>query len=186
MDPESTDPFERSITLFFYYLAINVLLFSTLLIRMIVATKQFGMSQLFLYIGYIAVSILFVVFCFSVPKGSSWYMTEGFLERMKKEADIMSIRQWLETYKTNEQVELYEIPSADWIPELKRLNPKYIYMEQKDSIKIVRLVWGGGFSAYWGLVVGPENMEIPKSDSSDGGKLRILLEKGAYVWHDIR
>ena len=187
MNPElPSDYIDKNVIYFFCYLAVNVFLFVMLCIRMTIAITRFGIGRLFLYIGYFTFSILFVVFCRTVTKPIMWYIADGFFVRMEKEADIITIRQWLETYNIDKQAEHHEITSDDWIPELKRLNPKYIYIEPEESIRVVRLVWGGPFVRHWGLVIGPEDMEIPQSDIHRGGERRIKLSAGVYVWHDVR
>ncbi|MHC4759635.1 MAG: hypothetical protein ACYTE8_13390 [Planctomycetota bacterium] len=112
-------------------------------------------------------------------------MSRGFLERMKKEADIPAIRDWLESYTPTKEEENFIIMERNWPDVIKELSPNFVYiMETSDGIKYTRLDFGGILASF-GLVVGPSTMEIPESDFNQWSEHRTKLTEGAYVWYII-
>ena len=124
----------------------------------------------------------------------------GFRDRVRGKADVGAIRDWLETLNKKDCTRrgfslLSESgsfgrhwpDSIEWSESVRVFRPRYVgfNVDDNDNLK-VSLGWGTGMTRSWGLVIGPEDMEIPASDLKRHGEYRLPLEHGAYVWHEIR
>ena len=113
--------------------------------------------------------------------------THGFKERIRSEADIEDIRDWLRTLSKEDYTgENFIAPQSKFPESFKVLKPRYVNLDMdKNGNPKVRLTWGGGFG-HWGVEIGMEDMEIPPSDFSQDGEYRLPLQPGAYVWHELQ
>ena len=139
-----------------------------------------------------------------VSEDSGGYVgyTRGFHQRMKEQLDIKPIREWLNTLdddvfngdkSVDSSDEFIPIDVLDVIP-LKNYSHRFFKAEKR--FNCVRISTGsGGISRLCGIVIGPEEMPIPPTEETiydeDGnrikmGELRIKLEDGVYVWHDMK
>jgi hypothetical protein len=125
--------------------------------------------------------------------------TYGYRDRLRKEADIEAVRDWLRTLKkencTGERINLvsgsdyskrYWPDSIEWPESLKVLSPRLVCLDLDENGKPkIRLTWNE-FMSFLGVEIGMEDMEIPTSDFRRLGEYRLPLESGAYVWHELR
>ncbi|KPK74525.1 MAG: hypothetical protein AMJ79_13855 [Phycisphaerae bacterium SM23_30] len=172
----------------FLYLATFVLWW-ILFIRIIVFFKRLSTVQVIIRSIFTIITILVIIISpkFHVPSISPFM--KGFKIGMGKNADIEEIREWLKTVdKPNDFLSFQLYPN---LPEaIKKLKPRYVdtlKLEEKEGFK-VRLTWGGGFG-HWGMVVGPEDMEIPPTEISaydKSGEYRERLTDGAYIWYEVQ
>jgi hypothetical protein len=110
--------------------------------------------------------------------------TYGFRDRIRSEADIPAIRDWLRTLDKEDFPELGDrLPRDKWPESLKALKPpRSVYLEADSNGRPqLRIIWGGGFF-HWGVTIGLEDMEIPPSKLTDGYESWLLVEPGVYVW----
>jgi hypothetical protein len=85
-----------------------------------------------------------------------------------------------------EAIVIKSLDSLDWPKTMRSLYAKDVYIRPYGNNEAtIRLGWGGTF-AKWGIVVGPNDMNIPEPDMQHGGEYRLYLAPGAYVWHDVR
>jgi len=124
--------------------------------------------------------------------------TYGYRDRLRKEVDIIEIRDWLKTLRkedcTGKRIDLvsgsdyskrYWPDSIEWPKSLKVLNPRFVSLVLDENGKPkIRLTWVEGM-AFLGIEIGMEDMEIPPSDFSHNGEYRLPVESGAYVWHEL-
>ena len=110
--------------------------------------------------------------------------TNKFLQEMKEKADIPAIRSWLNSSPNKYNSGVW-VDGSEWPKCIKELSPNDIQVFYDNNNRQIQLTWGGGFG-HWGLIVGPENMEIPESDFEPHGEYRAFLEPGAYVFHEIQ
>jgi hypothetical protein len=143
----------------------------------------------------LCVFLVFIFFPFAYKRPSEEAFTDGFKIRMKKMADVESIREWLRTIDkdlcTNEAVHVLGRDlnttnwpdSVNWPPSVTKFHPGYVCLaiDQNDNPKL-ELTWGGPF-AHWGLVVGHETLETRPSDPANQISVREI-SKGAYIWYD--
>ena len=124
----------------------------------------------------------------------------GFRDRTKRKVDIGAIRDWLGTLNKKDCARRSFVlrsgsgwskiqwpDSIDWSDSVKMFRPYFIQFPVDDEGNLkIRLCWGTGMTRSWGVQIGPEDMEIPLSDLRQYGELRLPLERGAYVWHEVR
>jgi hypothetical protein len=87
--------------------------------------------------------------------------------------------------------------STGWPLAIKSLRPHSLELHRDSANRpMVRLAWCG-FDDAWGVAIGSEDMEIPKTQPPppvkvgdrtfyEGGEYRLPLAPGVYVWRDIR
>lgn len=125
----------------------------------------------------------FILFSASEPGYIAF--TNEFAQQMEENADIAAIRAWVNGLP-NRDDDVYFLDKSEWPECVKGLLPMHVGVSAYDNDgNMVRLTWGGGFG-HWGLVVGPEIMETPKSDVSQYGEYRVPLEPGAYLFHEVQ
>jgi hypothetical protein len=144
---------------------------------------------------------------FLISKPGLISFSEGFRDRIKREVDVGEIQKWLQTIEIPkgtvnyiidpygppdpkildpEAIYIKSLDSLNWPEAIRVLNPEEVYIRPYGNEgATIRLLWGGPFGK-WGIVVGPTDMEVPKSDMRRRGEYRLKLAPGAYVWHDIR
>ncbi|MFC1781347.1 hypothetical protein ACFLZ8_03695 [Planctomycetota bacterium] len=191
------------------------------MIILIIALSYFSVLQLFVYwkrytrrkkltkffhigssIVFIASFIIPLFTPFNIYLGVPGYkpFTDGFRDRIRSEADIQDIRNWLKTLNkedcTGELVSLFdngEQPferhwpdKVKWPESLTVFEPGYVCLStDENGNPKVRLTWGGPFG-HWGFEIGTVDMAIPPSDFSQWGEYRLPMEPGAYVWHELQ
>ena len=72
-----------------------------------------------------------------------------------------------------------------------RFNAGFIF--DKEGGKVLRIMSGGGMQD-WGIVIGPEEMEVPESEvikdddeySGRHGEYHLKLADGAYVYYELQ
>ena len=163
----------------------------------IVIGTEIGVSTVFLALFIIAVFT--PIELGSCPSGYVGFL-HGFRDRVRGKADVAAIRDWLGTLDkedcTRRSFSLISDSgssgrqwpdSIDWPESVKVFKPRFVQfpVDDNDNLK-VRLCWGTGMTRSWGVEIGPEDMEIPPSDLSRYGEHRLPLERGAYVWHELR
>lgn len=131
--------------------------------------------------------------------------THRFHYRMEQRLDAEAIRDWLSSLDESAfDGELYDLlfsVNRKTLPfslpyEVTVLDKKihYVRFYKKDGERYLRITWGGPYG-HWGVVIGPEDMDIPATVkphlSEDSGVLqygeyRVKLEDGVYVWHEIQ
>ena len=119
---------------------------------------------------------------------------------MRAKAEIGAIREWLGTLNKEDcthksSIMIYSTDSSkrqwpgpiDWPESLKVFKPRFVRLglDENDNPKI-RLFWGTGMTRCWGVEIGSVDMEIPPSDLDGHGERRLPLERGAYVWYEMR
>jgi len=124
--------------------------------------------------------ICFGVLAFTVPGYVT--MSAGFWIHMKVWTDVEAIRSWGVSCELDggESETLSKgsvfIDRDRWPRSIRWLGPNMVVLGLKD--RSVNLVYGGGFG-HWGLTVGPKR-------TGPFGEFTILLEDGAWVWHEIQ
>ena len=191
----------------FIFLITGILLplFSTIwALRPLINWTKYTRRKRFIRIIYICILLFFIVSVFT-PINILMYRLNyqpfmyGFRTRIKSNADIGDIRNWLETLKEEDfngkTIGLYRSSgplishwpdSIEWPESLKVFNPHYVNLDLDDNRKPkMSLTWGGPFG-HWGVVIGMEDMEIPPSDLKRYGEYRLALEPGVYVWNELQ
>lgn len=155
-------------------------------VRLFLQIRRFGLRNSLLHICCITVSVSTIVLCNLINKPGIWYIMEGFRERVQQYIDVETIRQWAETYDIKKQTTYKEVDKSHWPRTLWRLAPNTVNIHSSTTSDYkVYAVWGGPFG-HWGLVVGPENMPFPGSETHRGGEWRTEFSKGVYLWYEIR
>ena len=131
-----------------------------------------------------------VVFLSIVPGlRGPFYMSymQGFRDHVKSNADIENIRAWVRTLGEEDYSDYNLLALQSGFP--KSLNVLGRTMgaisRGENGSPEIRLVWGSSNSGVWGVVIGIENTEIPKSDFSEGGQYILAVEPGVYVWREV-
>ncbi len=171
---------------------------------------------LVLLIVTIAVSVVWAGYLF-LRLGPPGYMayTWGLRTYARKHVDVAGVRVWRSSLDPNAcEGVLIRIRIDDngnpkpvlrstgedaELPEcILCLEPRYIRLSlDAQQRPIVRLTWGSGFLGTWGVSVGHEQMEVPKTQPRtkevlfngqvflNAGEYRLPLAPGAYVWHAL-
>ena len=135
--------------------------------------------------------ILFIVSFFISVKGMTVLdkpFMYGLQSRMKSQADVEAVRDWLKTLDDEDYDNSYTDFShnrSEWPESLRSLKPGRIFLSADENGNAkVRLMWGSSpIEGHWGVEIGAENMKIPPSDFSMYGEYRLPVEPGVYVWH---
>ncbi|MHC4121120.1 MAG: hypothetical protein ACYSWO_26840 [Planctomycetota bacterium] len=164
--------------------------------KKIVIGMEILISTVFIY--------LFIISSFTPIRLRPWQsdhttFMRGFRDRVKSKADIGAIRDWLEILDIDNRMnpgflrsgsgwsKMHWPDSIDWPESIKVFRPYFIQfpIDEDGNLKI-RLCWGTGMTRTWGVEIGPEEMEIPASDLRQHGEIRLPLQRGAYIWHEMR
>jgi len=107
----------------------------------------------------------------------------GLRDRVRSQADIPAIRNWLKTLDKEDYVPRRDYYSPDKLPEpVKGLGLGVVFLSADKSGKpTVNFYSGGGFH-HWGVTIGLEDMEIPESDLSFHYDALLLVQPGVYVY----
>jgi hypothetical protein len=137
-----------------------------------------------IYMSIISAFILLGTFLFYQP----WWVCQvrGFFDRMKiihLERKLPTIRNWLSVIKNADKYP-FLVKSTEWPDDIKKLKPRHVWIGQYsyDGTIAVGLTWGGGEIGAWGTVIGPVEMEIPKSHEDE---IILPLADGVYVFRSI-
>lgn len=177
-------------------------------VQLLLNLKRYTKRKRLIRIVQIGIPIVFIasfiISVFTPVEINLWQpgykpFTYGFRDRIRSEADIEEIRDWLRTLSkedcTGEYIPLstgsspserHWPDSHEWPKSLKVSCPGYVILDLDENHNPkVRLTWGGPFG-HWGVEIGMEDMEIPPSDFRRYGEYRLPLERGAYVWHELQ
>jgi hypothetical protein len=170
-------------------------------IRLFNHWKRHTWMKKFIILVEIGIPIVFILVPFNLGLIMPGYkpFTYGFRDRIKSQADIQDIRNWLKTLSrkdcNGETMDLFSDAGSlksywpdklEWPRSLKVFNPHYIELSMDENGNPrIRLTWGGPFG-HWGIEIGMEDMEIPPSDLSQYGEFRLAVEPGVYVWHELQ
>lgn len=142
-------------------------------------------------------------FTMILPPGYKTF-TWGFKKHAAVNADIPTIRSWLGTVDPKVctgymmlMADLKQADRIDWPEAITRLDPQDVTLTlDGNGHPVIHLGWGG-LDVFYGLVVGSENMEIPRTKPRtkqkhisgrvfwDSGEYRLPVAPGAYVWYEI-
>lgn len=174
---------------------IALVLLLVLIVRGFILNVRFGIKRLLLQIFLITISItLFTIVPKSVGKFGHAAFTEGFLERMKKEADVPTIQAWVDNLDLDNlkdcKVDEYGwwINEADWPDAIKKFsseNVNVLGMKSKNDKTYVRVLFGTALLGYWSLVVGVGSDEIPSNDYYES-EYRLELAPNAFVGYCLK
>ena len=179
-----------------FYLAIGLFFFFCIvygLVRLFVNWKSHTWEKRFIIVFEIGIPIVVIVIFFTsflIPSylrmpGYKPFMY-GFRDRMRSQADIEDIRNWLKTLRKEDYAgDINRLPYNNFPESLKVFGRGINLSADKNGNPKVSLAWGSGFGQ-WGIVIGMEDMEIPPSYSSQYGEFRLAVESGVYVWHEIQ
>ena len=109
--------------------------------------------------------------------------TYGFRDRVRSQADIPAIRDWLKTLDKKDYVGQSRSLPPEKIPEaLKSMWLGVVSLsEDKNGNPKVQTFAGGGFH-HWGATIGLEDMVISESDLESRYECWLLFEPGVYVY----
>ena len=167
-----------------------------LIVRCIIIMK-FGVKRLLLQIFFIVIPISLNSIMPRFVEDADHIFTEGFLERMKKEAEVPKIQAWLDTLDlvTLKEFEKDEsgwwIDNAKWPDVLKKFSHHiedidYVLLKKSKNDRIyVRIMCGGTWAGFYGLVVGVCAEEIPLNDFNES-EYRLELAPNAFVWRRLK
>jgi hypothetical protein len=169
---------------------IALVLLLVLIIRGFILNVRFGIKRLLLQIFLITISIaLFAIVPKCVGKFGGAAFTEGFLERMKKEADVPTIQAWVDNLDLDNLKDCkvdedgWRINEAGWPDAIKKFsseNVNVLCMKSKNDKTYVRVLFGTALLGYWSLVVGVGSDEIPLNDYYES-EYRLELASNAFV-----
>ena len=101
--------------------------------------------------------------------------------KIKLQEKLPEIRKWIAQVRkpTKSEPRSFIVPRSDLLPCLRKIDGDAVWLEPLDADwitwKITISSAGGGFiGAGWGVVIGPENIEIPET--------AIPLGTGAYIY----
>ena len=108
--------------------------------------------------------------------------TYGLRDRVRIQADIPAIRDWLKTLDKKDYIPRRDYLLADELPEaLKAMCFGVVSLsEDKNGNPEVYIFAGGGFH-HWGATIGLEDMVISESDLESRYECWLLVEPGVYV-----
>ena len=146
-----------------------------------------------------------------IPSGLDGYM-HGFGHHVHRTVDIPAVQVWLSILRpevcTGEIIRIRKNDgpavwpdTMNWPKCLTNLDPLWAKFEKTDDGRVkIRLSWGTPW-AMWGPEIGPQDMEIPKTQDRarreygppgdrqvlyDHGEYRLSIAPGAHVWQEIR
>ena len=137
-----------------------------LIVRCIILNVKFGVKRLLLQIILIVIPVSLNSIMPRFVKDGEVVFTEGLLERMMKEADVPKIQAWMDTLDSDTLSKFKEdkygwwIDEAKWPDVIKKFshhieNVDYILLKKSKNDRIyVRIMCGGTWAGFYGLVVG--------------------------------
>ena len=176
-----------------------LLVWIVLIVRCIILyiIVKFGVKRLLLQIIFIAIPVSLNSIMPRFVKDGDYFFTQGLLERMEKEADVPKIQSWVDTLDlvTLGQFEKDErgwwIDKEQWPDVLKKFSRHvedvdHVLLKKLKNERIyVRIMCGGTWAGFYGLVVGVGEEEIPLNDFNRS-EYRLELAPNAFVWRRIR
>ena len=137
----------------------------------------------------VGISIIFILSCialFFMPVETFFYpackpFMYGFKDRLKNEADIKAIRNWLKTLDKEDLTYYSQHSHYGELPESVRAMGGFAGLS-KDSNgnPVLKCSFGGGLDN-WGVEIGAEDMEIPPSDYVSRAGYRMQVESGFNI-----
>jgi len=164
-----------------------------LILRAVLFKIRFGNNRLILHIILVTIPI---TLGFILPKFVAVgypVFSEGFLQRMEKEADVSKIQIWLQglDLKSPNLSEISEstwsLSEAEWPDEIKKFSPRFVIVKKlKNDVRTYVRIWlGSPLIGDWGIVVGVGPEEIPLNDYFTS-EYRLELSRDAFVWYRIK
>jgi len=160
------------------------------IVRLIDAWRKCTWAKRTLIITEICLPIVFVVLLIMPMRrrveSQLWpdaaAFTYGLRDRVRSQADILAIRDWLKTLDKKDYIPRRDYLSADELPEaLKAMCFGVVSLsEDKNGNPEVYIFAGGGFH-HWGATIGLEDMVISESDLESRYECWLLVEPGVYV-----
>lgn len=188
-DPNNSIMGKSLISEVLYFIFILGLFFSQIIVTLTLFAAKLTRQGI---IGFILVFVCIIVvgIAYKNRKPGIYYIFQGHTDRIKRDVDFKSIRDWSNTADISKQND-YGIPKEYWPDFIKQLKAHTVFIERKETIGVlVKFEWGMGPFVHWGLVVGPPDMEVPesinKSDLNSIGEYRVKIVPGAYAWHEIK
>lgn len=108
--------------------------------------------------------------------------TYGLRDRVRSQADIPAVRDWLKTLDKEDYAGHPGYVPPDELPESMKAGCFGIVSlyDDKNGNPVVRISAGGGFH-HWGVTIGMEDMVISESDLNSLYECWLLVEPGVYV-----
>ena len=108
--------------------------------------------------------------------------TYGFRDRVRNQADIPAIRDWLKTLDKKDYVgQSRSLPPEKFPEALKSMWLGVVSLsEDMNGNPEVQIFAGGGFH-HWEAIIGMEDMKISESDLEFRYHSWLLVEPGVYV-----
>jgi len=115
----------------------------------------------------------------SCPDAGGLY---GIRDRVRSQADIPAIRDWLKTLDKKDYIPRRDYLSADELPEaLKAMCFGVVSLSgDKNGNPVVYISAGGGFH-HWEATIGMKDMLISESELESRYECWLLVEPGVYV-----
>jgi len=106
----------------------------------------------------------------------------GLRDRVRSQADIPAIRDWLKTLDKEDYAGHPGYLPPDKLPESMKAGCFGVVSlyEDKDGNPVVKISAGGGFH-HWGITIGMGDMVISESDLDSRYECWLLVEPGVYV-----
>ncbi|MCX5656391.1 MAG: hypothetical protein NTY65_17280 [Planctomycetota bacterium] len=124
-------------------------------------------------VGICVMAVIIVAAIFAPAPGEQAFH-RGFRQWLgEKELDIPSIRTWQSSLGVTPGG---DVPQDLWPRSVRVLEPRVVrFLGPKAGVDIR---WGGGFLGMWGVVVGPDRLEIPAEDC---GTYIVVFRQGVYM-----
>lgn len=116
-----------------------------------------------------------------------WWVVHSYglrtkVEQVELDRQLPAIREWIAQIENPDNVYPLLIPIDDCPPIIQRLCPRRVWLGLygDDTIRGIRISWGGGFIGGWGITVGPASMQIPEPSDDE---FVLPLGSGFYISH---
>lgn len=111
----------------------------------------------------------------------------GLRDRVRSQADIPAIRNWLKTLDNEDYTPRSDYLSADKLPEpLKWMSFGSVHLSEDKNGNPYVVISAGVFdhwgANHWGATIGLEDMVISESDLESRYECWLLVEPGVYVY----
>ena len=108
--------------------------------------------------------------------------TYGLRDRVRSQADIPAIRDWLKTLDKKDYIPRRDYLLADELPEaLKAMCFGVVSLSEDKNGNPEVYIFAGGDFHHWGATIGMEDMVISESDLESRYDSWLLVEPGVYV-----
>lgn len=125
------------------------------------------------------------------------FFEDGVVRRLEMRTDVEAIQAWVESLGPDDYPDewwprggAYVPPvrfrhlSTEEQPEILKCQDGMVQLEldREDRFR-VRLSWYEGRFATWGLLIGPKDMEMPRSERGPIPEGHVEFRPGMYFWH---